>query len=1653
VWKDLQGVDECALILMGHLRTVTFIKQDDQGTLSGLIHYAIERVPVPMNGEFSLEKVTVSKTTIDSLSAENRTDERRVYYQLQAPEGDSSQEENAAGACILLPVPGAGQGIDYHHKLYMYYPIEKEPTGLPFIIHGYFTVSSDRTMLWEDDIENNQKVISKSLDLLGKSLPVLAGLEDLRDWLPWILMPVDLGDNEDKNRKIPSSWIHDEVRRRLRESACVPAQDSTSVFHLGEVHFLPSYPNAFRDFYSETGPGLRPENLRLPRKEIFVNYGRIRNGKVQQIDAAACQIGLGEFDIEDLVARLVAYGKLLQDSSNGMKTLPAIYAVEFFDGICSLLAAEKVREKAKTFASNLGEARVPILPVQCPDGSVGLVSAWKSELQDSEGWKRVVFRPPYPESGQDLAKQGIPVRDITVYFMPDNLEPSSRDVVKLYSIEWGLENFNGRADLFRSISERMDELSEVEDEPSIIAAFGYLAGLLSQITGELADDLRPRPYAFINIDFLKKALAGNKNNEREKLHRAQGWRRVKVPTQGQGLQEIKDVYFGLEWIKVLESAAEDDEQAHAWKAAIQTLDSLQKYLPNEIELLVPDDARWQSALHQMDRLSTGSKNEDPKLSLFKLLLLLGVRIGPRLEWRWLDKNGPDERDNCLGFNDYEKESRLPKLIEPSISDDQLANYSRFITIKEYSPAFTVEFGHYFSPHKWAKQGIVNKLETSDFLASLTWFPDLKKIGENRNNINFCDVFCDSIKTILHANLIDKDIKGNSFLWTGWFSNYENNSLIWQTPIPSFANFQLSHLPLWKSQNLGKEERFPACAMLAVPMDASLDSKNTDQLLPVFETGSDLETAQAVAAQLEIPMFEKLTPRAAAERFTWLLNRYRDPIETVGPVSWQINIGDNDSGNWEKLLNRLLKKIAAESAPDEWHKYLLASLGFVVRVVKHDSSNEWAVSYTYEKQKGCFNPEICYYDHAPRPWEKEPNRDKYFLMTDRTLDEELRPWAKALGANPLSPKDPNLNLADPLNTPEADAYRQQLITEVVKNRLDLILGMLISSGPGVKDLEDQARSIIGWVNKLQIIDSSPGSSPLGQDKVQDKVLLAQLKEKADPADLAFGLALKLDRVPILDGLYLALSAPREVVKGLLMQKGVDVKDLVKEVEELRQYNEKYLASVLAERLTILLKNLGMIGDDLTGETTDNVKEHARTLLIGKNIAWQIDAIQTCLEGEAVDAIPRACHLLKILREAGISSDDLKKIEFKSLFTGLDAAVEDKAYELITALVILQLAKQTQDLTDLPVIIDEAARKEKILRTQIGENSEVFITELKGLLGEGSLIPNGFIFEWLDDNWLGITNKVYEIAGLELVNELDLYSHVRVILNECINNRSLDRLPEAENQHIQDEVDHLSQKNDLKQKFINGDLFANLDFAPQPVGLPAVSFEAPKESMNSANSSQSEHDHKAEQVSLTQELRGMYAEFYVMECIWRQYLKAQGDVRRRILAVIQKSRTDGQIRGGKESGEKVARQLLENNEALLRVKEHNPDPRLKDLFREAIYLGDIGLAGFDVLDPFSPDPSANDGDLQPDWVEVKGVLQENNGLIYMTTHEFHTACGNSGHYKLRPVVIPSGKELDPLAYQLLQDLKPGSDEQVKSALVNNVFGGKFQLFIKSDISEQN
>ncbi len=77
----------------------------------GLIHYAIERF-VLLSGEFSLQKVTVTKTTIGSLSAENRTDERNVYYQLQAPDGDSSKEENSAGACILLPGSRYGSG-DY----------------------------------------------------------------------------------------------------------------------------------------------------------------------------------------------------------------------------------------------------------------------------------------------------------------------------------------------------------------------------------------------------------------------------------------------------------------------------------------------------------------------------------------------------------------------------------------------------------------------------------------------------------------------------------------------------------------------------------------------------------------------------------------------------------------------------------------------------------------------------------------------------------------------------------------------------------------------------------------------------------------------------------------------------------------------------------------------------------------------------------------------------------------------------------------------------------------------------------------------------------------------------------------------------------------------------------------------------------------------------------------------------------------------------------------------------------------------------------------------------------------------------------------------------------------------------------------------------
>jgi len=268
----------------------------------------------------------------------------------------------------------------------------------------------------------------------------------------------------------------------------------------------------------------------------------------------------------------------------------------------------------------------------------------------------VFWRPASVESRfEDISA---PPASIPVYFMAPSVIKAegakAEGILSTFYDEWGTTRFESRPDLFRRVADRAAELTG----ETVLPVIGYLAHLLHSITSESqgsADDLEARPYGTIDLQTVGKAVhrygSGSRRQYWERLESLQKWAQIQVPVQGErGFVPAEDVIFGAAWADVLKAFVSETERAEEedalpearWAEAIHRLLRFREEIGRRAEdhdypeLAAPDDDRWEATHQQLKRQDFPQLSTDKRKTIFDLLLLLGVRIGPRVEWRWLD---------------------------------------------------------------------------------------------------------------------------------------------------------------------------------------------------------------------------------------------------------------------------------------------------------------------------------------------------------------------------------------------------------------------------------------------------------------------------------------------------------------------------------------------------------------------------------------------------------------------------------------------------------------------------------------------------------------------------------------------------------------------------------------------------------------------------------------------------------------------------------------------------------------------------------------------------------------------------------------------------------------------------------------------------------
>jgi hypothetical protein len=1722
LWQELENLDRRVLVLLGEIAELQFAR------FAGGVLQEIRRIDIrdplsPLNGAQTAElrRIAIREQGWSRKSGPADAWERSFFVLSAATnlgvleEETSPEEEPREHIRILLEVPKVDRPRLQDEPLFLYYPIETEHSGLPFIIHGPFRVNSSRTALVKNQQAHNRKVLQAALQLLENQIPrLVAESSEIRAWLPWILLP--LADPE-TDRRFSGSDLQQDLDKQmiglLRANTTVPTTGGP--LRPEEVHFFPERPEALLVFDGMVKASANQERaLRLLAAENHNAYMKLYAANGHVLSQAAHRIWLGRVDLRRFAKALVVHFS----GSSGNMPVDEAEAKAFFLNLC-VLFGDACNEEAQAAAEIIGEHRIPILPAFRENAlseskQLLLVPTERRDLTSSEKLQkasRVVFWRPL--SGESRV-EGMPAPPATipVYFMAPAVIKAegarAEGILSKFYNEWGTTRFESRPDLFRRVADRARELSG----ETVVPVLGYLSRLLYRITSKSftgAEDLQPRPYAAIDLTTLRKAVHRYGSSSRvqywEQLESLQRWTQIQVPVRGsQRFMPAGSAVFGPAWAEVLRefirekepTKPKDDEifwLEREWTEVIDKLAVFREQIGRYgddlryPEIAPPDDERWQDARQHLRREDSLDSQIKETKALFDLLLLLGVRVGPRVAWRWLntrERAHPDELHRSLNC-ETSRALFAGKALElsedlKSLSQSPLTRaYCDFILMKPYHTFFSG--GH----SRGCRENLKHKGDGGSAVAAWIWFPDLMEVKpftapfESHAEV---DAFREVIVS-LWSSLSKTVLYSGWYCCTGWHKGRQ-----WEHAIPSLAAFQLSRTNLWLSRNETHlsdvaQRRFPASVMVAWEHEEAPSGRNREQFFPLFDTSSNIRST--VAQDLDIKPLNKVTLRGALLRLRWLLQESgSEAPEAVDVPSgcWPIQPPKNTNPNdWMGIQYYLLEKIVNADPKRLWDRRAVVAYGLPLRASQVGGRMEIAVPVIQGENKNAhFAIPLAFFQNPPRRWDKQEYKGRWIIQERSQLSRALHEWAESLGAEKLETVNPPAFTGEPFHDPQAIRSLQ----EAVENRLDLILGVLKANR--VENLEQKAQQLLEALGNLQAVRSQDARNDgLSGLDTEDRLVFSydaykkeQQAHRSGAVVLAEGLALLLKQPTAVGDLQHALTAPPEQVRLALDFRGVDVDAMLSEVAALA---DKHLNHLL-KRLEQLIQALSAVqdkpvpplhwktGSRVTGKRMEVIQDLKRgegelaeqALMALSEVTPHLTRsshmalLQAVLE-EQHPKVQTARGLLRILREAGWSTADRRafiETEVGEIPPRL-LHQEDRIDEIISTAIVIALIDQTQTgeldgIEDLMHALSARAHDlYRELSVQAVDSGPDFVQHLKEVLKIS--VPfdptDLLLLEWEDSTWRQL---IHVLQGTGENALLGIHDEIRDVLRQCLRQGSLVPLQESRERTLserQRRIQNLERR--LEEKSLHFDLKTSLTGGAFS-GAGTLSAET---------SSPGESGGVSVGVTEDQAVRGRVAELFVLHACWQRFLAQDTPTRGQILDAISLRRKQGSGEGDdhvrwstKAAWQTLKQHLTSRQDALLSASAE--DSQLARLFRDLIEVANERGPGYDVLDPFGLWGAIPAAEITtPRRVEVKAVLHDTETpsayRIVLSTNEYHRASRDPDSYVLRLIAVPRDPENHLTQVHWVCDIpNPVQRMDLKNRISRGVRGGILPLSLQLD-----
>ena len=599
-------------------------------------------------------------------------------------------------------------------------------------------------------------------------------------------------------------------------------------------------------------------------------------------------------------------------------------------------------EGASSVAGKLGERHVPLLPALDYTERESEESGDESDRGSSEeengeqiGYlvraidrneesviDRIVFREDSAETQREIDP---PPSPFDVYLIPYQKE--WHGALDDNAEEWGTSKFESETDIYRRVGSELGGYGEnrITEDADRSEALAYLYDGYTEInveqTGVSAELFHPVPFQgrhyhkkfsdTTDINGIGNLLGGEKlRGVTDDSYLQQVYiKRVAIPTRDGEWMPADQAVFGQAWTEIfrlvaeeLESDGIDDpfeehrpgETAPAddfrrWGTAIDLAASVRD---EGVPVLAPPSEMCEHlGLTVTDDPDRAALNRDDGFWLLNFLLHLGVQVGPRVEWAWLnptDGQRGERRPGALSLDEVRRlsDGRLPESdtadVPLTLEKDELERYADVCRRARNHPAFVV--GHASNCGESAK-GAFDEWSVYDASGSghrlaipMWWrFADLPSEGDQ-----------EAARTFRNAVLLLWPELSDRLFPTGWacagaFGNRHQVKSPRQW-IPSLGLVQLRQAPIWPSKPDEDEERdlFEATELVDGQRLKALRrfdyDRLTESLAGEYDQQEDLFSLEDVAPKPDFGKWlgisiDQLHPAAAAERLELLLERY------------------------------------------------------------------------------------------------------------------------------------------------------------------------------------------------------------------------------------------------------------------------------------------------------------------------------------------------------------------------------------------------------------------------------------------------------------------------------------------------------------------------------------------------------------------------------------------------------------------------------------------------------------------------------------------------------------------------------------------------------------------------------------------------------------